>query len=836
MGSLIYATSREGDPVLASLESLLTGWVTISWSEFQTAGGLPSPLVFLPDAEESIPGDPLPDKGHWTEVGPLPAKWGGKGYQVGLALSNSSLLGLASELACVAGGEEARLPPSNVEGRDDLRALLCCLEYDALSAEDLFGKDMTLRLGGSPSGGVVAYDTEVAIDFSGHSPTQLSVWHEGTYTICLTVSVPTKVGIRNFLVPRDELSADNLRDIFEHVSIAIGHNEKFDRNVLYSSYGVLVEDLVDSCHDSLGLKYCSNMNPTPPSMGGTGLGLKSLARAYLGADDWDAGVATEFATLKRKWLSDNKKFASGSLSQPPPYPTYEHLDRDRLHTYAKLDTYWTLRLFVQMLGRTSPGAVAYYCDFFLPMVEEVIKMERNGLYVDQEILTSSEGAYKRRAEKAKSLLAPHPFTRATEGSTGKEFNPRSTIFMSALVEVSGSASKSHKTSTGNWSCDKVAMAKLGNEDSEWGMKTPSEQYWSYMQVLKKCLHAYSSSIKPTLPYIVDGIVRPTFNVAVYNGRGTKTSRITTTSPATNIWLKDEPFQRALRAPIGCLTVKGDWRSQEPLVHAMLGGVQEWIDVYWRYKEDPADPMADLYKKFYGPVIGKHPEDVVGLVRSAAKVVLLAMIYDRHPTSLATSLGIPIEEALGIYEAFWALYPGLARRSNKIKGLFFKGELLRNPFGGQTIYTRDTPKKKADLVADFLSTSSVPMYKWADNSDISDLIEGNDVSTCRKVGNWEVQSTAWSLTASQMPAFRAFMTDRANSAGLHETVHDSYRGYFLEKYRDVVSSELAPYMEDLENGMLHGKDDQLLSSFGIRSLSEIPLSLEVLVGKDFYDVS
>ena len=189
-------------------------------------------------------------------------------------------------------------------------------------------------------------------------------------------------------------------------------------------------------------------------------------------------------------------------------------------------------------------------------------------------------------------------------------------------------------------------------------------------------------------------------------------------------------------------VKWDWKSIEPLVHDLLAQCEEWIAIFWNARRDPEDLRADVYRMIYGPVIGVRPEAVTKAQRDQAKVFLLAMLYDRHFTTVAAVLGMPVEDAKKLCDRFWDAYPAIAERANRAKIAFLRGQHIRNPFGQRVFYANraNGGVYDPDLI-EIIETEYIykPMYEWAEDPTIKQFVHADDIADCRKVGNWQIQS-------------------------------------------------------------------------------------------------
>ena len=109
-----------------------------------------------------------------------------------------------------------------------------------------------------------------------------------------------------------------------------------------------------------------------------------------------------------------------------------------------------------------------------------------------------------------------------------------------------------------------------------------------------------------------------------------------------------------------------------------------LTAYMSYQEIPRDtPIKDIKKLYHN-------------LRQDAKGVEFAISYGGDANTISRNKGIPIEEAIKIYNSFMAGFKGLkAYQDFRRKDWFDKGYILLNPLSGHKAYIYDYEKLKED---------------------------------------------------------------------------------------------------------------------------------------------
>lgn len=709
----------------------------------------------------------------------------------------------------------------------------------------------------------VVFDTETVV--SKVDPSRLTIWHHNSGVICCSFTVVQwdEIGEcfrpTSLVVPKKEWFGDFFRWVTQKASVGVAHNLNYDVQAVHKWGDVDFEETLPFRFCSMGAAYSLNTNVVPERMGGHGIGVKGLCRYYLGSENWEAPL-DELATAIQYQIQcenqaitkENKALAKQGLPLKPlrePF-TYLDLPYPDLALYCGYDTGNTAAIFCYILqemiriDREEPNdglsLREYYFNLYSPMVNDIAAIEQRGIHINREVMAESQGVYEREAERLTRIITAQPIVQQL-AAKGVSINVRSTDFASALIEATKMERFSKKTKGGNWCCDKAVLNKLRAKDIPHNRKTYEQQLWNYVYFARRNLNLISKNITPTLPYILpDGKVRPTYKTAKMevdaetDSGGTKTSRITTQNPSSNTWIKDKSFLRCLDAKPGDLIIKGDWKSIEPLGHALMAKSKKWMEVFWNVRNNPTDLAADLYRATYGPVLGIPPEHVTSEQRDEAKVFLLAMLYDRHPNSVATALGISLEYAYELCNEFWKAFPELAERSNRVKLEFLKGRPIRNVFGQRVFYpNRAQGGAYSAEVVEYVEKNLMrkPLYQWSEDPWLMGQVHKHDFDDCRKVGNWEIQSFGWTLTSTMIGVLNRHIQLHDPDGGIIETIHDAYKAYVAEEVAGDVLETAYDVMYDLSKGRLGNLPgtEKLLKRLGLKTLRDIPVTIEFEYG-------
>lgn len=274
------------------------------------------------------------------------------------------------------------------------------------------------------------------------------------------------------------------------------------------------------------------------------------------------------------------------------------------------------------------GQVARTLEF--PLIPVLADMERAGVRVDREVLAGISRQVDQACEELLQVCYRH---------AGREFNVGSPLQLAQVLfdELKLPVLKKNKTGP---STDHEVLEKLAEQH-------PLPQaIIDYRNVAK-----LKSTYLDTLPEQLgpDGRVRTTFHQAA-----AATGRLSSTNPnLQNIPIRTElgqQIRRAFVAEPGWLLVCADYSQIELRILAHMAGDQALIDAF--------AAGADVHARTAAEVFGVAEAAVTPEQRRAAKMVNYGIAYGLSPHGLSTRLNVPLEEARGIIERYFARFPGI----------------------------------------------------------------------------------------------------------------------------------------------------------------------------------
>lgn len=303
------------------------------------------------------------------------------------------------------------------------------------------------------------------------------------------------LGARRKTLPSNPFTPDQLNDLaakLPQFTKAIYHNGKFDVRVLNRILGA------ELCvwFDTMLAHHVLNMAAGDHK-------LKHLAKLYLGADDWEAGI--------------NKYTKGGGY--------YENIPDQQLVQYNGYDVYWTYKLwelFAPQIEADENFEKAYY--FEMEIAKFLLKVEKVGIPFDTKYASELGMNLEIKAEDLRNRLSN--LTRKPS------FNPNSPKQVKEWLEAEGHPVKS---------TDEKHITELMES------RPPIDVYRFCKNLL-----AYRKATKMRGTYVVgwqkherEGRVHPTFLV-----HGTSTGRLSSTGPNAQNVPRDKEIRRLVALPEG----------------------------------------------------------------------------------------------------------------------------------------------------------------------------------------------------------------------------------------------------------------------------------------------
>ncbi len=383
----------------------------------------------------------------------------------------------------------------------------------------------------------------------------------------------------------------------------VGQNLKYDMSVL-AQYDI---PLGGVAYDTMLESYVLNSVATRHDM--DSLSLKYLGHKTIGFE--------EIAGKGAKQLTFNQI----ALEEAAPYAAEDADVTLRLH-----ETLWPRLEAEQSLA-------GVFRDIEMPLVSVLSRVERNGCYVDTDMLRKhSQELAKRMAELEEQAYA----------EAGRRFNLGSTKQLGAILYDEQGLPVKKKTPKGAPSTAEPVLQELALD----GHKLP--QIIMGFRELSKLKSTYTDRL-PEMVRRRTGRVHTSYHQAV-----AATGRLSSSDPnLQNIPIRSEEGRRirqAFRAPEGYKLVAADYSQIELRIMAHLSGDQGLLEAF--------SEGLDIHRATAAEVWGKSLDAVTDNERRNAKAINFGLIYGMSAFGLARQLGIPRGEAQDYIELYFQRYPGV----------------------------------------------------------------------------------------------------------------------------------------------------------------------------------
>ncbi|MCC5810442.1 MAG: DNA polymerase I [Ectothiorhodospiraceae bacterium] len=387
--------------------------------------------------------------------------------------------------------------------------------------------------------------------------------------------------------------------------------------------------------------------------------------------------------------------------------TFNQIALDEAAPYAAEDADVTLRLHQALWPRleAEPSLVSVFRDIEMPLVGVLSRVERNGCYVDTEMLRRhSQEMAKRMAELEEQAYA----------EAGRKFNLGSTKQLGAILYEEQGLPVKKKTPKGAPSTAEPVLQELALD----GHKLP--QIIMAFRELSKLKSTYTDRL-PEMVRRRTGRVHTSYHQAV-----AATGRLSSSDPnLQNIPIRSEEGRRirqAFRAPEGYKLVAADYSQIELRIMAHLSGDQGLLDAF--------SEGLDIHRATAAEVWGKSLDDVSDNERRNAKAINFGLIYGMSAFGLARQLGIPRGEAQDYIELYFKRYPGVKAYMENTRKLAAEKGYVETLFGRRLylpeIRSRNAAMRQAaertainapmqGTAADIIKRAMVKVDAWLDGS-------------------------------------------------------------------------------------------------------------------------
>jgi len=386
--------------------------------------------------------------------------------------------------------------------------------------------------------------------------------------------------------------------------------------------------------------------------------------------------------------------------------SFSEVDVERATAYAAEDADVTLRLHEHLWPRLAeePTLVKLFEEFEMPLVPVLVRMERNGVRIDTDMLRAQS------QELARRLI---DIEREAHALAGQPFNISSPKQIQEVLYGNQKLPVLKKTPTGQPSTAEEVLAELA-------LDYPLPQRILDYRGLLKLKSTYTDKL-PEMINAATGRLHTSYHQAV-----AATGRLSSADPnLQNIPVRTAEGRRIRQAFIaspGCKILSADYSQIELRIMAHLSGDEGLIGAF--------AANMDVHRATAAEVFGVQPADVTDEMRRAAKAINFGLIYGMSAFGLAKQLRIDRKSADEYVERYFTRYPGVraymertreaARRQGYVETLF--GRRLYLPEIGAANMARRQGAERAAInapmqgtAADLIKLAMITIDRWITES-------------------------------------------------------------------------------------------------------------------------
>ena len=415
--------------------------------------------------------------------------------------------------------------------------------------------------------------------------------------------------------------------------VKIGHNIKFDLEVIHSNFGV---DLADkNLQDTIVMAY---------DLDGVShkLSLDDLALLFLNE-----------TMISYQQVCGTRREAI----------YFKQVDLKSATNYAAEDADMTMRLYRLFQDRLKTENVQkIYQQIDRPLIYVLTKMENEGVLVDKDVLQKlSFQAYQKICVLEKGIY----------DLAGEHFNLNSPIQLGEMLfDKMAIPGGKRNSKSKNWITDSEVLEEIAGNGVEIASKIL--EYRQYMKLKSTYTDALVKLINNRT-----GRVHTTFSQNM-----TATGRLSSNNPnLQNIPIKSEmgrEIRSAFIADKGHVLISADYSQVELRLMADVADVKQ-------LKEDFANGL-DIHAATAAKVFNVPLENMDPMVRRNAKAINFGIIYGISAFGLARQLGIPRAQAKTYIDSYFEKYPEIKKYMDEtIQFASEKGYVL-TPFGRKCFIT------------------------------------------------------------------------------------------------------------------------------------------------------
>ncbi len=336
--------------------------------------------------------------------------------------------------------------------------------------------------------------------------------------------------------------------------------------------------------------------------------------------------------------------------------TFNQVDVDKATEYSAEDADVTLRLHHALWPQIEalPRLKLLYETIEQPLVPVLFAMERNGVFVDRELL-------KIQSEELRLRMVE--LEHQAHDAAGGPFNLDSPKQLQEILFGKIGIPVTRKTPTGQPSTAEDVLEELAEE-------YPLPRLILEYRGVAKLKSTYTDK----LPGQIDpgtGRIHTSYHQAV-----AATGRLSSTDPnLQNIPVRTPEGRRirqAFVAPPGCKLVAADYSQIELRIMAHLSGDASLLTAF---AED-----RDIHQATAAEVFGAPLDRVTGDQRRSAKAINFGLIYGMSAFGLARQLGIGRGDAQKYVDLYFERYPGVKRYMDETRAAARETGFVETVFG------------------------------------------------------------------------------------------------------------------------------------------------------------
>jgi len=384
----------------------------------------------------------------------------------------------------------------------------------------------------------------------------------------------------------------------------------------------------------------------------------------LGDIEWGVGLKPTMARLFSEACVEYSDLVTKKA------PTLGHIEIGEVAKYAGADAINVLRCVHEMEDRL-PNEIK---EFLLGVEEEMMRiagdMEYNGapvdrVFVERHIIEGEamvERLYGETIDKLK-LVATKVGNDPDEIPADLNLNSAPQI-RKALFTVCKFPVAKRSKKTKNPSADKGAIAQMAliHHEVEWLARYRSAE--SRVNDLKELIEFGVPAVDDLMRewWFVHGGLNPT---RAATGRwGSSSPNLQNISKDVSVYEGDHfrweiRLRDAFMAPPGYYLITADYSQVELRVAAGESGCKTWVDAFTN--------GTDVHVATAAAAFGVAPAVVSAKMRQQGKTLNFSMLFGAGESNVAEQMGITVESARQLINAFWAGLPEVTTWKNEVEG-------------------------------------------------------------------------------------------------------------------------------------------------------------------------